>query len=77
MKRGAFVEDAGRREAGATQGEDPLDRYRREVELHLGDRLVLLEEDTFERFFDHIIASFSRGVPPAECARTWLYPRAP
>jgi hypothetical protein len=53
----------------------PLDRYRRYVERYLGDKLVLLEEESFERFFDHVIASFNRGVLPDECARTWLHPR--
>ncbi len=76
MKRGAFMEDAGHREARATPAEDPLDRYRRYVERYLGDKLVLLEEEeSFERFFDHVIASFNRGLLPDECARTWLHPR--
>lgn len=59
-------------EAGVTSTEDPLDRYRRDVERHLGDRLVLLEEETYERFFDHVIANFDGGVPAADCARAWL-----
>jgi hypothetical protein len=75
MKRGAFMEDAGLREARATPAEDPLDSYRRYVERYLGHKLVLLEEESFERFFDHVIASFNRGVLPDECARTWLHPR--
>jgi hypothetical protein len=73
MKLGAFME-GNDPEPGVTSGEDPLDRYRRAVERHLGDKLVLLEEETFERFFDHVIKSFHRGVPSAVCAATWLHP---
>ena len=62
------------REAGTTSNEDALDRYRRDVERHLGDKLVLLDEEVFERFFDHIIGSFNRGTSSAECPRTWLHP---
>ncbi len=51
--------------------EDPLDRYRRAVEGRLGDKLVLLDEQDYERFFDHVITCFERGVGPAECARAW------
>jgi hypothetical protein len=61
--------------AGVRSAEDRLDRYRRDVECRLGDNLVLLEEESFERFFDHVIASFSRGALPDECARAWLHPR--
>ncbi len=32
MKRGAFMENVGVRDARATHAEDPLDRYRRYVE---------------------------------------------
>ena len=52
--------------------EDTLDRYRLDVEGQLGEGLVLLDEDALERFFDHVIASFSRGVSAFECARAWL-----
>jgi hypothetical protein len=55
----------------AETGEDPLDRYRTEVERRLGDRLVLLDEVDYERFFDHVITSFERGLDAAECARAW------
>jgi len=72
MKQGALREGTALREAGTTQAEDPLDRYRRYVERYLGDKLVLLEEESFECFFEHVIASFNRGVLPDECARTWL-----
>jgi hypothetical protein len=48
MKLGAFV-GGDDREASMTSSEDSLDRYRRDVERHLGDKLVLLEEETFER----------------------------
>jgi hypothetical protein len=74
MKRGAFAGGAENRRVDVTSREDPLELYRRDVERHLGDRLVLLQEETFERFFDHVIASFNRGLPAAECARTWLRP---
>jgi hypothetical protein len=30
-----------------------------------------------ERFFAHVIASFFRGLPPAECVRAWLCPPNP
>jgi hypothetical protein len=70
MNLDAFV-GGDDRDVGMTSSEDPLDRYRRDVERHLGKRLVLLEEESLERFFDHVIASFSRGVVPPQCARTW------
>ncbi len=73
MKLGAFME-GDEDGPGVTSGADPLDRYRWAVERHLGDKLVLLQEETFERFFDHVIASFNRGVPSAVCAATWLHP---
>lgn len=73
MKRGVLAGGAENK-VGVTSREDPLELYRRDVERHLGDRLVLLQEETFERFFDHVIASFNRGLPVAECARTWLRP---
>jgi len=58
-------------ETAVTSSEDSLDRYRLDVERHLGERLVLRSEASFERFFDHVITGFSRGLPPAESARTW------
>jgi hypothetical protein len=72
MRLGALAGGADDQEAGMTSTEDPLDRYRRDVERHLGDRLVLLEEETYERFFDHIIASFDRSVRAPDCARAWI-----
>lgn len=76
MTRDAFTggDDA---KAGVRSAEDPLDRYRRDVEWHLGDKLVLFEDESFEHFFEHVIASFSRGLNFEECARTWLRPRVP
>jgi hypothetical protein len=41
-------------------------------ERDLGDKLVLLDEETFEHFFAHVIANFDRGVSPADCARNWV-----
>jgi hypothetical protein len=74
MKRGVLARGADHRKVGVTSSEDPLELYRRDVERHLGDKLVLLQEETFERFFNHVIGSFNRGVPAAECSRTWLRP---
>lgn len=51
--------------------DDPLDRYRQAVERRLGDKLVLLEERDYERFFDHVITCFERGLDAAECAHAW------
>ena len=73
MKLDAFVEGDSPN-AGTTSSEDPLDCYRRSVERNLGDQLVLLEEETLERFFDHIIGYFNRGLDAEACARTWLRP---
>jgi hypothetical protein len=51
--------------------EESLDRYRRAVEGCLGDRLSLAEEDDYRVFFDHVTASFDRGVDAAACAQGW------
>jgi hypothetical protein len=67
LPRGADDQDRD-----VTLTEDPLDRYRRDVERHLGDRFVLLKEEAYEPFFDHVIASFDLGVHAADCARAWL-----
>jgi hypothetical protein len=63
-------------EASASSSQDPLDGYRLDVEHHLGERLVLLEEGAFESFFEHVIEGFSRGLPAPECARAWLASRS-
>ena len=72
MKLGVLAGGQDDRTAGTTRNEDPLERYRVDVEIRLGDRLVLPDEQTVERFFEHVIANSDRGVSPSECARAWL-----
>jgi hypothetical protein len=72
MKLGVLAGGPDDQTAGTTRNQDTLERYRVDVEQRLGDRLVLPDEEIVERFFEHVIASFDRGVSPSECARTWL-----
>jgi hypothetical protein len=51
--------------------QDPLTRYLADVECRLGDRLVLIEEEDYERFFEHVIKYFERGLAVDECAGAW------
>ena len=52
--------------------EDELDRYRREVEQHLGAAFEELDDADVEGFFSHVIVSFERGEAVSGCARRWL-----
>jgi hypothetical protein len=72
MKLGVLAGGPDDQTAAATWNEDQTERYRVDVERRLADRLVLPDEDAVERFFEHVIASFDRGVSPSECARAWL-----
>jgi hypothetical protein len=56
--------------------EDPLDRYRREVEQILGDEVSLAGDDDFEALFEHVTSCFERAVDAETCARTWRLHRA-
>jgi len=51
--------------------EDALTLYLGNVEYLIGDRLVLVEEADYERFFEHVIRCYERGLEVSECARTW------
>jgi hypothetical protein len=72
MKLGVPTGGPGDQTAGTTRTEDPIERYRVDVEHRLGDRLVLPDEETVESFFEHVIASFDRGMSPSGCASAWL-----
>ncbi|MGO9833628.1 MAG: hypothetical protein ACLP1X_05380 [Polyangiaceae bacterium] len=55
--------------------EERLDGYRHAVERLLGTHLLPLEDVELDRFFDHIVDSFERGVQEGDCARGWLAAR--
>jgi hypothetical protein len=60
----------------ATPDEDELDRYRRDVEQHLGAEFEALDDADIEPFFSHVIGCFERGEGISACAHRWLAARS-
>jgi hypothetical protein len=52
--------------------EERLDGYRQAVERLLGMHILPLEDVELDRFFDHVVDTFERGIEEADSARSWL-----
>jgi len=49
-----------------------LDGYRQAVERLLGMHILPLDDAELDRFFDHVVDTFERGIAEPDCARSWL-----
>lgn len=60
------------RQCPSFEREDRLDGYRQAVERLLGMHILPLDDVELDRFFDHVVTTFERGIEEADCARSWL-----